>query len=252
MGQPMIRVDGVYKRYGSQQVLEGATFSIPASKITTIMGRSGSGKSCLIRHMIGLEKPDRGAIFVDGKNIVGMKALGLNRIRRRFGVLFQEGALFDSLTVRENVAFPIREHKRLPENQVIELVGEKLSRVGMKDHQHKYPSELSGGMKKRVGLARALALQPEIVLFDEPTAGLDPITRSVIHRLIRETHEETATTYVLVSHDIEGMLDLSDEIIMLLNGRIASRGTPDEIRRSRDPAVRQFITGSPEGPIAID
>jgi len=181
-----------------------------------------------------------------------MGARELNKIRRRFGVLFQEGALFDSISVKENVAFPLREHLKLSEKQIADVVHEKLALVGMTGHEDKYPAALSGGMRKRVGLARALALDPELVFFDEPTSGLDPITKGVIYRLIEETHSVRSITYVLVSHDIEGVLDVSDEVMLLFEGKIAMKGTPEEIRSSADPAVRQFLTGSAEGPMAIE
>lgn len=248
----MIQTEGLYKRYGEQQVLNGVTFNVNRGSVTSIMGRSGSGKSVLMRHLIGLEKPDTGEIVIDGENIVGMKSKDLNRIRRRLGVLFQEGALFDSLSVKENVAFPLREHRHLEESMLQEIVEDKLTKLGMKEHQHKFPAELSGGMRKRAALARALALEPEIVLFDEPTSGLDPITRAAIYRLIDETHSKSSITYIIVSHDLEGILDISDRILMLFDGKIEYQGSPSEIRESRDPVVRQFVTGSLEGPISID
>ena len=248
----MIRLEDVHKQYGHQKVLDGVSFEIKTGSVTTIMGRSGAGKSVLIRHMIGLEQPDGGKIFMDNDNIVGMGSRELNRIRRRFGVLFQDGALFDSLSVKDNVAFPLREHLRLSEKQVDEVVHEKLAVVGMTGHEDKYPAALSGGMRKRVGLARALALDPALVFFDEPTSGLDPITKGVIYRLIKDTHAGGGVTYVLVSHDIAGVLDVSDEVMLLFDGKIAAKGTPEEIRNSADPAVRQFLTGSPEGPLAIE
>ncbi|MCX5861659.1 MAG: ABC transporter ATP-binding protein [Deltaproteobacteria bacterium] len=248
----MIRIEGLHKRYGSQDVLKGVSFNIRKGSVTAVMGLSGSGKSVLMRHIIGLEQPDSGAIVIDGENIVTMKPRDLNRIRRRFGVLFQEGALFDSLSVKENVAFPVREHLNFADSKVLEIVEEKLAKVGMKDHQDKFPAELSGGMRKRVALARALALEPEIVFFDEPTTGLDPITKAAIYRLIEETHLESSGTYVVVSHDIEGILNISDDVVMLLKGKIAVQGDPAAILDSSDPAVRQFVTGSSDGPITID
>ena len=248
----MIRLEDVHKQYAHQKVLDGVSFEIKTASVSTIMGRSGAGKSVLIRQMIGLEKPDSGKIFIDDNNIVGMGSKELNKIRRRFGVLFQDGALFDSLSVKDNVAFPIREHMKLSERQVADIVGEKLAVVGMTGHEDKYPAALSGGMRKRVGLARALALDPELVFFDEPTSGLDPITKGVIFRLIRDTHAKGSRTYVLVSHDIEGILAVSDEVLLLFDGKIAAKGTPEAIRNSADPAVRQFLTGSPEGPMAIE
>jgi phospholipid/cholesterol/gamma-HCH transport system ATP-binding protein len=248
----MIRLEQVYKKFNGQRILNGVDLNIRKGSITTIIGRSGGGKSVLIRTMIGLETPDSGAIFIDGENIVGMRSKQLNRIRRRFGVLFQDAALFDSLSVRENVAFPIREHMRLSEKKVRELVHEKLRQVGLVGHDDKFPGELSGGMRKRVGLARALALDPDVVLFDEPTTGLDPIMAAVIYDLIEKTHQEREVTYVLVSHDIHGVLRVSHEVMMLFQGKIAVQGTPAEIRHSDDPLIRQFTTGSATGPISID
>lgn len=252
MGTHMIQAEGLCKRYGEQQVLDGVSFNIGRGSVTAIMGRSGSGKSVLMRHLIGLEKPDAGDILIEGENIVGMRSKDLNRIRRRFGVLFQDGALFDSLSVKDNVAFPLREHTNFTESELLERVEDNLARVGMKDHQNKFPAELSGGMRKKAALARALALDPEIVFFDEPTTGLDPITRAVIYRLIQETHAKSALTYILVSHDVKGILGISDRVLMLFDGRIGVEGSPEEIRESSDPWVRQFVTGSLEGPISID
>lgn len=248
----MIRLEDVHKRYGEQQVLNGVSFEIRTGSVTTIMGRSGSGKSLLLRLMIGLEKPDSGAILIDGADIVTMGAGELNKTRRRFGVLFQDAALFDSLSVSENVAFPVREHLRLTEKEIRDLVDVKLQKVELSGHQDKFPSELSGGMRKRVGLARALALDPEIVFFDEPTTGLDPITKAAIYRLIKDTHSDRAMTYVLVSHDMRGILSISDEILMLHEGKIRARGTTQDIWESRDPVVRQFMSGSSNGPLSVD
>jgi phospholipid/cholesterol/gamma-HCH transport system ATP-binding protein len=248
----MIRVENVHKWYGGQKVLNGISFDITTGSVTTIIGGSGAGKSVLIRLMIGLEQPDKGAIVIDGENIVGMRHSKLNKIRRRFGVLFQDGALFDSLSVRDNVAFPLREHLRLREKEIKRIVQEKLAEVGMSGHEDKFPAQLSGGMRKRVGLARALALEPDIVFFDEPTSGLDPIIQGMIFRLIVSTHMDRASTYVLVSHDIQGVMKISDEIKLLFEGKIAAEGTPQEISGSADPLIQQFITGSPTGPIVVE
>jgi phospholipid/cholesterol/gamma-HCH transport system ATP-binding protein len=248
----MIRVENVHKSYGGQKVLNGISFEITTGSVTTIIGGSGAGKSVLIRLMIGLAQPDEGAIFIDGENIVGMKPTKLNEVRRRFGVLFQDAALFDSLSVKENVAFPLREHLRLREKEIGRIVTEKLAEVGMSGHEGKFPAQLSGGMRKRVGLARALALEPDLVFFDEPTSGLDPIIQGVIFRLIASTHMDRASTYVLVSHDIQGVLKISDEIKLLFDGKIAAEGTPKDISSSSDPLIQQFITGSPTGPITVE
>ncbi|MFH1116154.1 MAG: ABC transporter ATP-binding protein [Pseudomonadota bacterium] len=247
----MIVLEDVHKHYGRQVVLDGISFRIREGSVTTIIGESGSGKSVLLRQMIGLEKPDRGSIRIKGENIVEMKSRELNRIRRHIGVLFQEGALFDSLSVKENVAFPVREHLRLTEKQVQQIVDDKLTQVGLRDHQDKLPAELSGGMRKRVGLARALALDPAVVFFDEPTTGLDPISSNVIYRLIERTHGDYSRTYVLVSHDVGGALSISDEVMMLRDGRIMWSGTPGELRASPDEAVRRFISGSITEPLPV-
>lgn len=248
----MIVLEDVHKKYGRQVVLNGISFRIREGSVTTIIGKSGSGKSVLLRQMLGLEKPDSGTIRIRGDNIVDLTSRELNKIRRHIGVLFQEGALFDSLSVKENVAFPIREHLRLSEKEIQEIVETRLTQVGLRDHQDKFPAELSGGMRKRVGLARALALDPAIVFFDEPTTGLDPISQDVIYRLIEKTHGDNTRTYVLVSHDVGGVLRISDEVMMLRDGKISWSGTPDEIRSSSDEAVRQFMSGSANGPIMID
>ena len=248
----MIVVDQITKSFNDQKVLNGVCLEIKSGSVTSLMGRSGAGKSVLLKLMIGLEKPDSGRILVDDKDIVSCNLKQLNQIRVHFGVLFQEGALFDSLTVSENVAFPLRERTRLSNSEISEIVDSYLDQVGLLSHGHKFPSELSGGMRKRVGLARALITKPAVVFFDEPTSGLDPITKSAIYRLIEKTHAQREMTYVIISHDIRGVMDISDEIMVLNDGLIMARGKPDELRESDDPLVRQFLTGSPDGPIKID
>ncbi len=248
----MIHVDNICKRFDSQVILDGVSFEIKSGSVTSLMGRSGAGKSVLLKIMTGLESPQSGAVWVDGRNLVGMNTKQLNTIRVRFGVLFQEGALFDFLDVRENVAFPLRERTKLSNRRIMEMVDNHLDQVGLLNHGHKFPSELSGGMRKRAGLARALITEPDIVFFDEPTSGLDPITKSTIYRLIKKTHAQRKMTYVIISHDIRGVLDISDEIMVLNDGRIVARGTPQELSQTADPLVCQFLTGSPDGPIKID
>jgi phospholipid/cholesterol/gamma-HCH transport system ATP-binding protein len=245
----MIELIGVSKRFGELVVFNGLDFTIPSGKITAVLGRSGGGKSVLLKHVIGLLKPDSGRILVDGRDIVTMNDRQLNDIRRRFGMLFQEAALFDSMTVGENVAFPLREHTDLLEEEIMARVRGKLAQVGLAGVEEKMPSEMSGGMKKRVGLARAIALDPEIILFDEPTTGLDPITSSVINHLIADTQRRLGATCVIISHDIEAVFAVSDKVAMLFEGKIEAQGTPDEMRHSANPVVRQFITGSFEGPM---
>jgi phospholipid/cholesterol/gamma-HCH transport system ATP-binding protein len=246
----MIQLAHVYKSFGDVDVFKDLNFTIQTGLITAVLGRSGGGKSVLLKHIIGLLKPDQGQVLVDGHDVVPMNDRQLNDIRRRFGMLFQEAALFDSMTVSENVAFPMREHTRLGDDEIRKRVREKLAQVGLAGVENKMPSELSGGMKKRVGLARAIALDPEIILFDEPTTGLDPITSSVINHLIADTKRRLNATCVIISHDIEAVFAVSDRVAMLYDGRIEAEGTADEMRNSDNPVVRQFITGSFEGPMA--
>lgn len=248
----MIQVKNVHKQYGAQKVLDGISFNIRKGTVTTIIGRSGSGKSVLLKHLIGLEKPDSGDIIIDGESLVRMRGPDMIRMRRRCGILFQDGALFDSFSVAENVAFPLREHTKLRESDLMAVVHEKLAEVGMTGHDEKFPAHISGGMRKRVGLARALALDPDIVFFDEPTAGLDPVTKGTIYDLIKRTHADRSITYVIVSHDIQGVFAVSDEVMMLWEGKIRAGGAPDEVRQSTDPVVRRFLNGTADGPIRID
>lgn len=245
----MIKLVDVHKRFGDLVVFDGLHLDIPTGKITSVLGRSGGGKSVLLKHIIGLLKPDQGQVLVDGRDIVVMSERELNEVRRRFGMLFQEAALFDSMTVGENVAFPLREHTDMSEEEIRARVRQKLADVGLAGIEEKMPSELSGGMKKRVGLARAIALDPEIILFDEPTTGLDPITSSVINHLIADTQKRLGATCVIISHDIETVFSISDKVAMLYEGRVEAEGSPEEMRQSDNPVVRQFISGSFEGPI---
>lgn len=247
----IIELIDVYKAFGTQQVLKGLNLGIPKGQTTVIIGRSGGGKSVMLKHMIGLIKPDQGQVMVGGGDIVRMSDHQLNQVRRRFGMLFQEAALFDSMTVMDNVAFPLREHTNLNEKQVREVVSEKLAMVGLTGVEHKMPSELSGGMRKRVGLARAIALEPEIILYDEPTTGLDPPLSAAINRLIADTQEKLGVTSVVISHDIEGAYLVGQNIAMLYHGKIIAQGTPDQIRDSSDEVVQQFIHGRAEGPIEV-
>ncbi len=237
----VIRVKGVYKTFGRQKVLKGINLAVERGKITVIIGKSGSGKSVLMKHLIGLLKPDKGEILVDEVDISRLDESHLNDVRKRFGMLFQEAALFDSMTVEENVAFPVREHTKLSDGEVGSLVDEKLRQVGLVGFNDKMPSELSGGMKKRVGLARALALDPEIVLFDEPTSALDPVISLTIEELIKKTQMKLKKTYVVISHDILGMFRIADKVAMLYEGEIVAFGAPDEVRRSDLPAVKEFL-----------
>ncbi len=245
----MIEMIRLTKSFGKQLVLNDLNLKIPAGKITAVIGPSGEGKSVLLKHMIGLMKPDSGKVLVDGKDITWMGRRQLNRVREKFGMLFQGVALFDSMTVFENVAFPLEEKTRLSKVEIRDRVHEALEHVGLRDVDEKYPDQLSGGMKKRVGLARALLLKPDIILFDEPTTGLDPIICNAMHRLIKETQERFGFTAVIVTHEVPSIFQICDYVAMLYQGRIQMRGTPEEIRASEDPVLRQFITGELEGPL---
>lgn len=239
----MIKLVKVCKTFKDQKVLDNLDFEIEPEKITVIIGRSGGGKSVLLKHMIGLIRPDSGQVFVDRIDIAKLNDKQLNEARKKFGMLFQDAALFDSMTVGENVAFPLMEHTRLSKKNIDKIVNEKLLQVGLKDITHKMPSELSGGMRKRVGLARAIALDPKIILFDEPTTGLDPIMCESVDNLIVETQRQTKATFVVISHDIKSTFKIAHKVAMLYNGKIRAEGTPEEIRLSDDPVVMQFVRG---------
>ncbi len=247
----MIELVDIHKSFGKHQVLAGLNLTIADGRTTVIIGRSGGGKSVLLKHIIGLMKPDRGQVLVDGVDMTRLNDRELNDIRKKFGMLFQEAALFDSMTVGENVAFPLREHARLKEKEIREIVADRLRAVGLTGVEEKMPSELSGGMRKRVGLARAIALHPQIVLFDEPTTGLDPVMAEAINQLIMETQKRFQLTCIVISHDLQSIFRIGHQIAMLYEGVIIAHGTPEEIRASRDPVIEQFLAGSITGPIRI-
>jgi phospholipid/cholesterol/gamma-HCH transport system ATP-binding protein len=238
----MIRLVGVEKTLGGQRVLQGIDLSIPTGKLTTIIGRSGEGKSVLLKHMIGLLQPDRGEVWVDDMEISRLKGSRLNDVRKRFAMLFQSAALFDSLTVFDNVAFPLREKLRMKGLEVSKRVEEKLEQVGLKGMGHKFPAELSGGMRKRAGLARALVMEPEIILFDEPTTGLDPLMVKSIHDLIVTTQRRFGFTAVMVSHEIPEIFGISDWVAMLQRGKIALMAPASEFQQTTDAEIREFIS----------
>lgn len=237
----MITLKGVHKAFGKQRVLQGVDLVIPAGKLTTIIGPSGEGKSVLLKHMIGLLRPDQGEVWVDGTEISRLKERDLNDVRKRFAMLFQSAALFDSLNVFDNVAFPLREKRLATEEEVPRIVNDMLERVGLAGMSHKFPAELSGGMKKRVGLARALVMGPEIILFDEPTTGLDPLMAKTIHDLIRSMHRVFGFTAVMVSHEIPKVFYISDWVAMLKHGKIAAMAPAEEFPHLQNPVVQEFI-----------
>jgi len=247
----MIRVIDLHKSFGFQQVLKGVNLDLETGKITTIIGGSGSGKTVLLKHLNALLLPDRGSVLVEGVDITKIGESALNNIRQKFGVLFQGAALLDSMTISDNVAFPLREKTKLSETEIQKRVEQRLEQVGLAGAGYKYPAEVSGGMKKRAGLARALVMEPEIVLFDEPTTGLDPLLGKSIHQLIRKIHAAFGFTGVIVSHDIPEVFTISDRVAMLANGVIAEIGKTDEFLTSQNPIVRQFVRGETEGPLTV-
>ena len=242
----MIRVQKLYKAFGDQPVLRGLDLDVATAEIMVIIGRSGGGKSVLLKHLIGLLRPDSGAILVDGTDITRLRGSALDEIRRRYGVVFQGGALFDSMSVTDNVAFPLREKTRLSAAEIKSRVEEKLEQVGLTGMGDKNPAEISGGMRKRVAIARALVNEPEVVFFDEPTTGLDPILVNTIHHLIQELHQKFRFTAVVVSHEIPEIFGIADRVAMLHEGLIVESGPADAIQASANPVVRQFIQGDVE------
>ncbi|MCX5842880.1 MAG: ABC transporter ATP-binding protein, partial [Deltaproteobacteria bacterium] len=226
------------------QVLKGINFKVDTGEILALMGKSGHGKSVLLKHIVGILKPDRGNILIDGEDIVTSRGTALERLRSKLGYLFQGGALFDSINVFENVAFPLREKTSLPNEKIREKVLQELEQVGLPGVENKYPAELSGGMKKRVALARCLCTDPEIMLFDEPTTGLDTVTARSINNLIKETHDRIKFTGVMITHDINQVLSIVQKIAVLDAGTIEFTGTPEEIRATTDPIVRQFFNNN--------
>jgi phospholipid/cholesterol/gamma-HCH transport system ATP-binding protein len=240
----MIEVIDLHKSLNGVQVLKGINFKVEKGEILALMGKSGHGKSVLLKHIVGILKPDRGNILIDGEDIGTSRGTALERLRSKLGYLFQGGALFDSINVFENVAFPLREKTSLPKEKIREKVLQELEQVGLPGVENKYPAELSGGMKKRVALARCLCTDPEIMLFDEPTTGLDTVTARSINNLIKETHDRIKFTGVMITHDINQVLSIVQKVAVLDAGTIEFTGTPEEIQATTDPIVRQFFNNN--------
>jgi phospholipid/cholesterol/gamma-HCH transport system ATP-binding protein len=238
-----------WKRLGRKQVLRGLDLVVRRGECLVIIGRSGTGKSVLLKHVVGLLAPDQGSVRVNGLEVADLEETDLLELRRGMGMLFQGGALFDSMSIGENVGLPLREHTPMPQAQIDIVVSEKLALVGLEGSEPMRPSDLSGGMKKRAALARSLVLNPKIMLYDEPTTGLDPITADVINQLIRRLQKRLDMTSIAVTHDMRSAYHIGDRIAMLHEGRIHAMGTPEEIQATADPALRQFIEGSSEGPL---
>ena len=250
-GPPILRLVGVEKALDGKKVLDHIDLDIPRNRITAIIGLSGAGKSVLLKHMIGLLKPDRGQVLLDGVDLLHLSRKELFETRRRFGMLFQSGALFDSLDVFGNVAFPLREKTKLGEEQIRERVLVILRKVGLEKAGEKFPDELSGGMVRRVALARAMVMDPEIILFDEPTTGLDPIIRNSILNLICRTFHDHKFTMVMISHDIPDIFDWCHHVVVVHDGKVIETGPPDAVRNSVNPVVRQLVEGDIHGPVHL-
>jgi phospholipid/cholesterol/gamma-HCH transport system ATP-binding protein len=243
-GTPPVKVEALSKSFGKQTVLQGISLEVGRGETLSVLGRSGTGKSVLLKLIIGLHKPDSGSIRVNGEDVTKLKLKELNEVRKKVGFLFQQAALYDSLTIEENVGFPLRRHSSMSDEESRKRVRELLASVGMEKDAHKLPGELSGGMQKRVGLARALALEPDILLFDEPTAGLDPITAAEIDDLILRLQKERHMTSVVVTHDIHSARAVSDRVALMRDGQLLIEGTFEDLQKSRDPFVMQFLDGS--------
>lgn len=244
--EPMLRTRNLRKAFGQQVVLDNVSITVPRGQTLMVLGRSGTGKSVLLKLMIGLQKPDDGVIEINQQEITSLPLKELNEMRKKVGFLFQHAALYDSLTVEENVAFPLRRHTKMNHKERLDRVRQLLARVGMEDAMKKMPADISGGMKKRVGLARALALDPDIMLLDEPNAGLDPITAAEIDELIRDLQQERGITSVVVTHDMRSVQTVADRVALLNKGRIVIEGTPDDLKQSDDPFVVNFMQGKGE------
>ena len=245
----MIKVENLVKKYGSVSATNHLNCHFEKGKITVILGGSGSGKSTLLRQITGLEKSDSGSVYYNGIDLTRLPKKKIYDIRKKMGMLFQGSALFNYLNVFENIAFPLREHTKIVDSVIKTIVTMKLEMVGLRGNEHLMPSQLSGGMTKRVGLARAIVMDPEVIFYDEPTSGLDPISTGVIDKLIKDLNQALNITSVVVSHDIESCFRIADEIIILFYGEVIAQGSVEEIKNSEDLRVRQFINGKPEGPI---
>ena len=235
--------------YGERLILDGITLTVPRGKVTALMGASGGGKTTVLRLIGGQYRAQAGSLTFDGQEVGALDPTGLYAARRRMGMLFQFGALFTDLSVFDNVAFPLREHTDLSESMIRDIVLMKLEAVGLRGARDLMPSEVSGGMARRVALARAMALDPELIMYDEPFAGLDPISLGTAARLIRQLNDTLGLTSIIVSHDLDETFHIADQVIVLANGKIAAQGTPDEVRHSTDPLVKQFVTAAPDGPV---
>lgn len=251
MSAPVIRIENISRAFGSKEVLNGINLAVDKGESLVIIGQSGCGKSVLLKHLNRLLKPDSGAVYIHDKDISLMPSEELFELRKTIGMLFQSAALLDSLTVGENVGLGLREGWKYSKSEIADMVRDKLELVGLANTENLYPSDLSGGMRKRVGLARAIATNPEILLYDEPTTGLDPITSDIINNLMIELREKLKVTSIAVTHDMTSAYKIADRIVMLYNGKIEFEGTPEQVRNSGNEIVSQFINGRATGPIKV-
>src|SRR5436309_3392421 len=251
-GEYMVEVEDLHKGFEGNQVLDGVTCQIPAGKISVVMGPSGTGKSVLLRHVVGLLYPDKGDVRVAGKSVPNLNEDELLELRRNIGMLFQDGALFSSMNLFDNVAFPLRQHTSKPEKEIREVVMDRLKEVGLAGAEKKMPGELSGGMRKRAGFARALVMEPKILLFDEPDSGLDPVRTALLCDLIKEIQRKYESTAVVISHDIKSCFEIADHIILLHGGKVVDQGPKQELQDSDKECTRQFLKGAINGPLATD
>jgi phospholipid/cholesterol/gamma-HCH transport system ATP-binding protein len=250
--EAVISLRGVTKSFGSHTVLQDISFDVPKGRITAIMGPSGTGKSVMLKNIIGLLQPEAGEIWVEGEQVVGMRDRDLYRIRRKMGVLFQDGALFGSMNIYDNIAFPLREHTKKSESEIRDKVMSNAELVGLLDHMKKLPGEVSGGMKKRAGLARAMVMDPDIIFFDEPDSGLDPVRVAYLDELVKNAQRETESTFFIISHNIPSMMRTAEYMGVLFRSELVKFGSKDEMKNSKNSIIRQFLAGKSKGPIGMD
>jgi phospholipid/cholesterol/gamma-HCH transport system ATP-binding protein len=251
-GRALIECQELVKAFSGNKVLDGVTCHIPEKQITVVMGPSGTGKSVLLRHVVGLLKPDSGDVIVDGKHVPELNDDELLELRRGVGMLFQDGALFSSMNLYDNVAFPLRQHTKMSEDEIRDRVQERLKEVGLGGAEKKMPNELSGGMRKRAGFARALVLEPKILLFDEPDSGLDPVRTALLCELIKEIQEKYEATALMISHDIQSCFAVADHVVLLHGGKVVDEGPKEQLKESENEFTRQFLSGEAEGPLGMD
>jgi len=245
----MISFQDIHKRFGKKVVLQGVSLEVPKGKIQYIIGTSGAGKSVLTKHLVGLLRPDQGRVLFDGRDITNCTEQEFFAVRRRVATVFQHATLFDSMTMAENVALPLRKHQGLKQEHALARAMDYLKQVQMADYAHRYPSDVGDGLRKRVAIARALTMEPEVVIFDEPTTGIDPLAAANVDQLIRDLSEQMTVTSIVISHDLRSIFRVADRVAMLYKGRVLLEGTPEEFRQTTNPVVRQFINGDADGPM---